>query len=183
MTKTPTAVYTCHLPEQIDAYEAHTTELWEQYQAKIKTLQEEWGTEQLLCSSGRRGQFITGYVAETRTEAPMPGFRREAHSDYMKPALRTKAGKEIAARLKDVAYEPPKKPGLPDMVLGEGFMGGFSIRKMGGVWYAWCTVPLPEGEERQRSLREVDPGLWTPAKLSEYFLAVEAEEAATKASA
>jgi hypothetical protein len=107
----------------------------------------------------------------------MPGWRREAHSNYMKPALRTKAGKEVAARLKDVAYKPPRKPGLPDTVLGEGFMGGFALRKQQGKWFGYCTVPLGDREPRNTGLDGVDPGLWEPVKLSEYFLALEAEEA------
>jgi hypothetical protein len=175
MSKTPTAVYTCRQPDLLDAYDQSTTDLWEEYRAKIKALEQEWGVDTLLCSSGSRGQFITGYVAPTRDEAPKPGFRREAHSDYMKPALRTKAGKAVAERLRDVAYEPPKKPGLPDMVWGEGYMGQFSLRQLGGTWFAYTTVPLGDRDPNYTGLNEVDPALWEPAKLSEYFLALEAE--------
>lgn len=175
-TKTPTAVYTCLDYARIEEYNTLTSALWDDYRAKIKVLEEELGVDTLLCSSGRRGQYITGYVAKDRHEEPKPGWRREAHSDYMKPALRTKAGKEIQARLHEVAYEPPKKPGLPDMVWGEGFIGGFAIEKINGEWFAYCTVPLGDEQKRASALREVDRTLWAPAKLSEYFLAAEAAE-------
>lgn len=176
MTKTPTAVFKCLQPDLIEAYERSTTTLWEEYRTKIKALEQELGVDTLLCNSGRRGQFVTGYVAATRDEAPKPGFRREAHSDYMKPALRTKAGKDVAARLKDVAYQPPKKPGLPDLIWGEGFMGGMSLQKLGGTWFAYTTVPLGDRDPNNTGLNEVSDSIWEPAKLSEYFLAAEAEE-------
>jgi len=183
MSKTPTAVYACHRPERLDAYLAEIDVLWEAYRAKIKELEDELGTETLLCRGSKRGQFISGYVAKDRNEAPLPGFRREQHSDHMVPALRTKAGKALAERLNAVSYDPPQKPGLPDLILGEGYMGGMSIKKIGGVWYAWTTVPLGDRDPRNTGLGEVDPAMWTPAKLSDYFLAVEAEEATSPDSA
>ena len=112
-SKIPTAVYICRQPELIDAHDAITTELWEEYRVKIKALEEEWGVDTLVCSSGHRGQYISGYVEPDRKADPKPGFRREAHSDFMKPALRTKAGKVIAERIKGVSYVRPDLPGLP----------------------------------------------------------------------
>jgi hypothetical protein len=176
VSRTPTAVFKATRPDLIDAYDQRTTELWEEYRAKIKALMEEWGVEQLSCRDDwNGGQFVTGYVP-ARSEDPKPGFRKDRDSGFMVPAKRTAEGKAHVQRIKDVHYAPGKKPGLPSTVLGQGYMGPFTLRKLGGVWYAVLTVPLGSPEERGSSLREVDRDVWEPAKLSEYFLAVEAEE-------
>lgn len=182
MTKTPTAVFKARAPHLIDEYEARTTALWEEYRAKIKALQEEWGVEQLTCRDDwDNGQYVTGYVPKDWKEEPKPGFRRDSKTDFMLPAKRTAEGKAIVQRLRDVHYAPGKKPGLPSTIMGEGFMGPMALRKLNGTWYAYTTVPLRDDAAYGRSdLSEVDVQLWEPVLLSEYFLALEAEEAKAK---
>lgn len=183
MTKTPTAVFKCRAPELVEAYEASSTELFDEYRAKVKALQEEWGVgPQMSVRSGwDNDQRVTGYVPEDRNEEPKPGFRKDRDTGFMVPAKRTAEGKAIAQRLKDVHYKPGKKPGLPNTVMGEGYMGPMVLRQLNGTWYAYCTVPLRVGDARNPhmdSLSEVDVQLWEPVKLSEYFLDLETHEAA-----
>jgi hypothetical protein len=179
MSKTPTAVFKATNPALIDAYEQRTTELWAEYRETVKALQQEWGVEQLSCRGDwNGGQFVTGYVPEDRNEEPKPGFRKDRDSGFMVPAKRTAEGKAIVQRIKDVHYNPGKKPGLPSTIMGEGFMGPMVLKNLNGTWFAYCTVPLRDDAVYGRSdLREVDVQLWEPVLLSEYFLALEAEEA------
>lgn len=185
MSKTPTAVFKSKAPEVIDAYEARANELWAEYRDKVKALQEEWGVEQLSCRDDwNGGQFVTGYVPASHKDEPMPGFRNDRDTGFMVPAKRTAEGKAIVQRIKDVHYKPGKKPGLPGTVMGEGYMGPMVLRQLNGTWYAYCTVPLRKGDERNPhtgSLSEVDVQLWEPVKLSEYFLDLETHEAANPA--
>jgi hypothetical protein len=179
MPKSPTAVFKCRAPQLVEDYEQRTTVLWEEYRGKIKALMEEWGVEQLSCRDDwNNGQFVTGYVPKEYSEAPKPGFRKDRDSGYMVPAKRTAEGKAIVQRIKDVHYNPGKKPGLPSTIMGEGFMGPMVLKNLNGTWFAYCTVPLRDDAVYGRSdLREVDAQLWEPVLLSEYFLALEAEEA------
>lgn len=180
MSKTPTAVFKCLQPDLIDAHETHTEEVYAAYRVKTKALMEEWGVEQLCRNSSDDATWITGYVPATYQEAPKPGFRKDRNSGFMVPAKRTAEGKAIVERLKDVQYKPNRKPGLPKMIWGEGYMGAMVIRKLDGTWFAYCTVPLREPDakgSRADGLSEVDPAIWEPVKLSEYFIAAEAEEA------
>lgn len=182
MSKTPTAVFKCRQPDLLEAYEQRTTELWEEYRGKVKALERNWGVTQLSCrGEWNGGQFITGYVPANRNDEPMPGFRKDRDTGFMVPAKRTAEGKAVVQRLKDVYYKPGKKPGLPSMVHGEGYMGPMSIRKLNGTWYAYCTVPLRTPDamgSRGDELSEVDPTIWEPVKLSQYFLDAEAAEEA-----
>jgi hypothetical protein len=180
MSKTPTAVFKATQPELIDAYEARTTELWEEYREKVQALQRNWGVEQLSCRGDwDGGQFVTGYVPATHRDEPMTGFRKDRDSGFMVPAKRTAEGKAIVQRIKDVHYKPGKKPGLPSTIMGEGFMGPMALRKLNGTWYAYTTVPLRKPDATgSDDLREVDRELWEPVKLSAYFLDAEAQEQA-----
>lgn len=180
MSKTPTAVFKCAKPELIDAYDQRTTELWEEYRAKIKVLEQEWGVTQLSCRGDwGGGQFITGYVPASYQDEPKSGFRKDRDTGFMVPAKRTAEGKAIVQRLKDVHYRPGKKPGLPSTIMGEGFMGPMVIQKLNGTWYAYTTVPLRSETDargsRMDGLSEIDPTIWEPVKLSQYFLDAEAE--------
>jgi hypothetical protein len=178
MSKTPTAVYKSRAPHLIDEYDAATTERFEEYKAKAVAFKNELGVEQLSVNSGWDDIRVTGYIDPDRHADPKPGYRRDSKTGFMKPALRTAEGKAIAERLKGIRYVPGKKPGLPGVIMGVGYMGPFSLQKLDGEWYAVLTVPLEDDpEQRARTLREVDVQLWEPAKLSEYFLAVEAAEA------
>lgn len=179
MPKTPTAVFKCLQPDLIEANEQRTAELFAEYREKFKALRQEWGVAHLSCRSDwDGGQYVTGYIPANYEDAPKPGFRKDRDTGFMLPAKRTSEGKAIAQRLKDVHYKPGKQPGLPSVVMGEGFMGPMTLRKLSGTWYASCTVPLREGDAQNPhmdSLREVDRDIWAPAKLSEYFIAAEAE--------
>jgi hypothetical protein len=180
MSKTPTAVYKCLQPELVDAYEKRVEEIYAAYRVKTKALMEEWGVEELCQRSNYDGNWITGYVPKDWKEEPKPGFRKDRDSGFMVPAKRTAEGKAIVKRLEDVQYVPGRKPGLPKMIWGEGYMGPMSIEKLNGTWFAYCTVPLREPDakgSRGDGLSEVDPAIWEPVKLSEYFLAAEAQEA------
>lgn len=173
MSNTPTAVFKARNTQLIDDYEAAANARFEKYKAKAIALKNELGVEQLAVNSGWGDIRVTGYVEEDRHADPKPGWRRDAKTGFMKPALRTPEGKAIGQRLKGIWYSAGEKPGLPGVVMGEGFMGPFVLQKLGGIWYAYITVPLRSYAD---DLREVDRELWEPAKLSEYFAAVEAAE-------
>lgn len=177
MTKTPTAVFKSRDPQLIDEYDLDTSARFEEYKAKAVAFKNELGVEQLSISSAWDDIRVTGYVEADRNADPKPGYRRDSKTGFMKPALRTVEGKAISERLKTIRYVPGKKPGLPGVVMGVGYMGPFTLQKYGDDWYAVLTVPLEDDpEQRARTLREVDVQLWEPAKLSEYFAAVEAAE-------
>jgi hypothetical protein len=173
MTKTPTAVFKSRAPHLIEEYEAKANARFEEYKAKAIALKNELGVEQLAVNSGWGDIRVTGYVDPDRNAEPKPGWRRDSKTGFMKPALRTPEGKAIAQRLKGIWYVAGEKPGLPSIVMGDGYMGPFTLKKLGDAWYAYITVPL---RSYAADLNEVDVQLWEPAKLSEYFSALEAAE-------
>lgn len=175
----PTAVFKCLQPELVDAYEAQTDERYAAYRVKTKALMEEWGVEELCQRSSWDGTWITGYTPASYKDEPKPGFRKDRDSGFMVPAKRTAEGKAIAERIKDVQYVPGRQPGLPKIIWGEGYMGPFSLARLDGTWFAYVTVPLREPDakgSRGDGMNEVDATIWEPVKLSEYFLAREAED-------
>jgi hypothetical protein len=178
MSNTPTAVFKSKAPHLIDEYEAKANARFEEYKAKAIALKNELGVEHLAVNSSWGDIRVTGYVEPDRSADPKPGWRRDSKTGFMKPALRTPEGKAIAQRLKGIWYAAGEKPGLPGVVMGEGFMGPFVLQKFGDTWYAYITVPL---RSYAADLSEVDVQLWEPAKLSEYFAAVEAAEESKEA--
>ena len=180
MSKTPTAVFKSSAPHLVEDYEAKANARFEEYKAKAIKLKNELGVEQLAVNSGWGDIRVTGYVEPDRNADPKPGWRRDSKTGFMKPALRTPEGKAVGQRLKGIWYSAGEKPGLPGIVMRDGFMGPFTLQKLGGTWYAYITVPL---RSYAADLREVDRQLWEPAKLSEYFAAKEAEQSAVEASA
>ncbi|MDN4611921.1 hypothetical protein [Arthrobacter burdickii] len=185
MNKTPTALYTTDQTDRLDAWEAEAERLIAEYNAKIKAWFAEIGKEEAVGIQRVGHRFITGYEDKNLAIPPLKGWRRtRENEDFCVPALRTKEGKAAEKRLAELQVRYAAAPGLPDRVWGLGYVGPMIARKLGGRWYAYTTVPLKHDVTAFGStnftedgeLKEVDTTIWTKAKLSDYFLALEAEE-------
>lgn len=174
--KPPTAVFKCLDNAKLDEYEALTEKLWTEYQERADAKAKELGKD--LCSrNSYDGVWITGYAEPDRTVKPPAGWRRDVVTGFIMPHLRSKAGKAIAADLNSISYRPPGTPGLPKLVWGDGFMGPFQTKKIGGDWFAYITVPIGDRTPENTRLSEVDEKLWEPCKMSAYYAALESEGA------
>lgn len=169
----PTAVFTCHQPERIEAWQKELDEGMSQFNTRIKTYAERLGKPVLDIRRGWWKIWVRGYVEQDPKATPLNGWRRERGEDTVVPYLRTNAGKVVGAQLEALEFNLPTPPGLPQIVMGDGFMGTFNIEKLGQVWFATITVPLRTDKGLKDTLHEVDPALWTPAKMSAYWAAKE----------
>lgn len=143
------------------------------YHQACTELEAEFGRK-LVENNGFRGAHITGYATDAWGEAPKPGFRYDKKSGFMYPAKRTPEGKEIAQRLNAVSLRVPAKPGLPEIVMGGGWMGPFHIEKLGGeLGHFYATLGFDPTDEHHNDLDQVDLDLWEPVKRSEYWAAKE----------
>lgn len=150
--------------------------LWEVWRAGVDAVRAELGERDVLRRNigWSKAWVVSGYVENDRHAVPLPGFRRDAKSGHMLPALKTKLGKEWAARLDVVRYEPAPVPGLPEIVMGGGYMGSFKIENLGADWFAWLGFnPYADGD-KAGEMKEIDSGLWAEVKFSEYYAAKEA---------
>ncbi len=116
---------------------------------------------------------------------------RGTYYDAWVPAKRTREGKELAVRMKAAKLIDPRDhlPGMPSEVSVPSNRNWGSFRLIGPgmradadpptlVWLHWEVDP--EAKEVNRfgsALAKVDRKLWTKAKLSEYYLFIEAQEA------
>lgn len=164
-------------PTVLQAWHDSNAPLWEVWRAGVDAVKTELGGRDVLRRTvgWSKGWVVSGYVEEEYRADPLPGFRRDARTDHMLPALKTKLGKEWAARLNVIKYEPAPSPGLPDIVMGGGYMGSFKIEKLGTDWFAWLGFnPYADGD-KPNEMKNVNTNLWEEAKFSEYYAAKEAK--------
>lgn len=177
MSHNPKLVFKCTDPQKLHAYLAENDAKFQAFRADVKALGEKLGVTQFTMRrdgwGNAGGQHVTGYVEEDRKADPKPGFRRDAKTGYMLPALRTEHGKRWQARLHGTKYEPADIPGLPGMIFGIGYMGGFHLTVHGDGVFATLGFDV---EDDRRELQEIDAVLWVPAKLSEFYAAKEESE-------
>jgi hypothetical protein len=111
---------------------------------------------------------------EHRAEhGPIPeGWRKDSRThDAIVPDRRRKLGKGIAQRFEQLRMPDPRRfQGMPGSCITGGTWLECGVREMGGALYVWWSQPIPESK--------VDLDLWERVKLSEYYAAVEAHEAA-----
>lgn len=175
----PVILFKATDPSVLDAWSASNDPLFNEWREKVDQLKQDLGGRDTL----RRnigwgdGWVASGYVEPDRKADPLPGFRRDAKSGHMLPALRSKAGKEWEARLNDITYKPAPTPGLPQIVMGGGYMGHFKVEHLGGEWFAWLGFNPYAGGDNPGEMKNVNPDLWEEAKFSEYYAAKEANPA------
>jgi hypothetical protein len=170
----PTAVFRCTDPVRLDAWKAELDAGYETFNRRLKEYGERIGKHNFSIRRGWWKLWVMGYKDDDPKATPLNGWRRERDSDVIVPYRRTNVGKVVAAELEALEYTFPHPPGMPNMVLGDGYMGVVSAEKFGGDWYAWTTVPLrPADSGLADSLKEVDTDLWTPIKMSEFWTAKE----------
>lgn len=150
-------------------------------------------------SLGQR--WITG--VEYHEGDPVPtGWRTwkdRSGQTILSPHRGQKAGKALAARIATCQVPDMPQAHLPGMPADRPSTGGWrspGLREMaGGVYLTWALASLPEipagGPEREvhlgddehdrriRLRNDVDLAFWERVKLSEYYAAVEAAEAAS----
>lgn len=108
-------------------------------------------------------------------EAPGPLWR-EAEPGLWVPNRRTKAGKELGARVEGISFKWKRAPGMPrslSVPAGQGTnrMIWPVVELLGGGY--WCAWKVSAAQVEASS--SFDPALWERGKLSEYWAAKEAE--------
>ncbi|MFC3984927.1 hypothetical protein [Streptosporangium jomthongense] len=100
------------------------------------------------------------------------GWRVHRTHGYLVPRLTTKEGKLLSVRLGALTRPDPRDqvPGMPKNCIAEGAFMTCGMRPMGGALYVTWPRPIPE--------KQVDLTIWEKTKLSEYYAALEAIEAA-----
>ena len=163
-------VYRAKHNAPLEEWDAEYAARTKRYNDACIALEAELGRK-LVENAGLRGAFITGYQPQSRNEDPKPGFRFDKKTGYMYPAKRTPEGKEHAKRLNNVSFRVPQKPGLPEIVMGGGYMGPLHVEKLDGQFFA--TLGFDPIDERHPEIRGVDLNLWEPVKRSAYWAAKE----------
>ena len=170
-------VFKSKKPLVMNAYDAQRDVDIAIFNAKCDAFKELMGTKEL-----RGIQYFDGgwaitsfHIGYGKSELPV-GWRRERNSDVAVPAKRTPEGKEWAKKLRDLTLKGNTYPGVPntfhtDVLNGQGFSVYPRTVKFGDDW--WLTLSKTPME---RDLAKIDPELWEPAKLSEFYAAKEAHD-------
>lgn len=175
----PVILFKAQDPAVLQAWFDGNDPLFQKWRADVDAVKAELGGRNVLRRTYGmfgKGWVVSGYVEDDRKADPLPGFRRDAKSGHMVPALRTKAGKDWESRLAKIKYEPAPRPGLPEGVWGGNHVGSFKIENFAGAWFAWLGFNPYEGGDKPKEMGEIDPNLWEEAKFSEYYAAKEASE-------
>ncbi|GAA3958327.1 hypothetical protein GCM10023085_45950 [Actinomadura viridis] len=106
------------------------------------------------------------------------GWRRDRSlPEAIVPALRTSAGRKIDARLATLTRPDPRKDlpgGMPEVGFDMRRFAYPGVAKHGdAVYVTWSIDPAVSDADK------IDPAVWQRIKLSEYYAALEAEEAKT----
>lgn len=159
-------------PEAVALWQKQDSEKLAEFSEKAKAFAKEMGVKFILTRDGFDGSFITGFVQPDRSKELPEGWRRESgNHDNVVPALRSKAGKAVAARLqRDFSCPAVPAPGLPDLMWGHGVMGVFRVEQLGEHWYAKL------GFDPRHERRTIDTQLWEEIPLSAYYLALEGQK-------
>lgn len=171
----PTAVFKATDPARIDAWKAELDAGYERFNERLKEYGERIGRHNFSIRRGWWELWVMGYQDDDPKAAPLNGWRRDRDSGICVPYRRTNVGKVVDAELEALKFTFPTIPGMPQVVLGDGYMGVILAQKFGEDWYAWTTVPLRGDDEGllnphdMNSLKEVDRDLWQPAKMSEFW--------------
>ncbi len=135
-----------------------------------------------LTGGAHPGKFAG--LAVSQDQFPPEGWRQNRGSQYAVPDKRTKAGREITAKLAGIKHPGDPRYSLTGMPPDVMTPGGFStpgIRLLEGgaaLYLTWRVDPAGCRESFTRGAFEIDRSLWEgPVWLSEYYAAFEAEDA------
>ncbi|SEN88043.1 hypothetical protein [Nonomuraea pusilla] len=100
------------------------------------------------------------------------GWRIDSRTGYLMPRLASRKGKAIGASLAELTQPDPRDamPGMPKTMFVSLALLTCGLALIDGALYATWSRPIPE--------ERVDLTIWERVKLSEYYAAVEAAEAA-----
>lgn len=128
-------------------------------------------------SSGFDGSHVTGVEHPHDDEIPA-GWRRDRKlSEAITPARRTKLGKEIARRLAALPQPNVRRNmpgGMPHIAFGAHTFMRPGVARYGDAVYVTWSNKIDDCDSS-----EIDPAVWQPVKLSEYYAAREEAEART----
>lgn len=164
----PAVVLKCKKPELMREWTEKKVIADEKWKEDTARIAKELGKETLTMREGGLFRCVTGYQENDRNEPPLEGFRKDSKTGYMLPAKKTPEGREWAKRLNAVSLDFGNRPGLPNIVMGERYLGPFKVEEIGSDWFASLTFNADS-----RDLNEVDYDVWESVKLSEYYVAVE----------
>lgn len=169
-----------HIHGSLEELELEDQRRREAFSSSTKEFAAEFGVKLLITSSlGFSGRVVTGYLADSYSDEPHPGFRKDSKKPLWRvPAKKTPEGKAWAKRFSEAALKLPRDPGLPEYADGPGFFGIYTVTRIGDHYFA--TLGFEVGE---RSLAAVDTERWEKVKLSTYFAAVEDAEESQKVKA
>jgi hypothetical protein len=173
MNEAPALVYKAITPEPLQAEAlARQTEV-DRFDAEVATLSAELGGRELTGFRFFAGGFsVTSYRMNDVNDL-LPGWRRDGSSMRAVPAKRTPEGKEWAKRLGTVRQADGEPVGYPARMRCDGFSLYPQVRQVGSEFFLLISM-----KPYEQYLEQVDPTVRAPAKLSDYFLALEAAEEA-----
>lgn len=173
MNETPALVYKAISPEALQANAVARQAEIDRFNTEADALSAELGGRELGGTRFFAGGFsVTSYSMRDVNDL-LPGWRRDGSSMRAVPAKRTPEGKEWAKRLGTVRQADNEPVGYPARMRCDGFALYPQVQQVGAEFF--LTISMKPYEQY---LGQVDPEVWAPAKLSEYFLALEAAEEA-----
>jgi hypothetical protein len=160
----------------VSRYMADRTAAHDAWWSTVRAFGEKIGHQNLSIRNGMFGAHVLGYAMKDG-ETPDAGWR--LHKDYgiSVPNKRSKLGKELEAELEGLTWRPPSTLGVKDYLHAPSEQGGFSTYLLSpsiqqgntGDWFlSFSRVPFDD------ELHKIDPAIWHPAKLSEFYSATEA---------
>ncbi|MDJ0319780.1 hypothetical protein [Pseudarthrobacter sp. PS3-L1] len=166
--------------ESVQKYMADREERHTEWWSRVQAFSKQIGHDSMSMRRGVFGEHILGYVP-TEGEAPDSGWRLHKDWGICVPNLRSKAGKALDIQLKSLSWRSPEVIGIKEMIHAPSDVGGFSTYVLSpsveqgrtGDWFlAFGRKPFED------ELGKIDPAVWHPVKLSEYFAETEDLESA-----
>jgi hypothetical protein len=161
--------FLCIRPDIMAAYQEKRNAEFAVYQAKIDEFKNMVGGRELHGILRHDGVlFPEGYILTTKTEEPIPGWRRVGTSNRALPAKRTPEGREMDKAFRKFISDDAIPsfqifPGFPE-VLYSGFEAEFpKVENIGDDFILTSTVDIGPDERAQ-----IDTTIWEPLMLSKY---------------
>ena len=147
----------------------------DEWWTRVRAFGEKIGQPRLSIRNGIFGAHVLGYEPDEGATADA-GWRM--HKDYgiCVPNLRSKLGKELEAELSALTWRPPATLGVRDYLHASAGRNEFSTYMLSpaiqqgtsGDWFlSFSKVPFDD------DLKKIDPDVWQPARLSEYYAQTE----------
>ena len=159
----------------VSNYMADRTAAHDEWWTRVRAFGEKIGHPRLSIRGGMFGSHVLGYEPADGAEADA-GWRM--HKDYgiCVPNLRSKLGKELESELSALTWRPPATLGVKDYLHASSGRNDFSTYMLSpaiqqgasGDWFlSFSKVPFED------DLKKIDPAVWKPARLSEYYAQTE----------